>query len=74
MKKSILETVHDAAKGLHNTGLMDLKTMREFDALRNIASSLLVDVNRSSDITLDTKKARELDFIELSGPDGTSLD
>ena len=33
MKKSILDTVHDAAKGLHDIGLMDLQTMREFDAL-----------------------------------------
>lgn len=33
MKKSILETVHDTAKGLRDAGLMDVKTMREFDAL-----------------------------------------
>jgi putative transcriptional regulator len=33
VKRSILETVHDAAKGLHDIGLMDLQTMREFDAL-----------------------------------------
>lgn len=33
MKKSILETVHDTASGLHRTGVMDVKTMREFDAL-----------------------------------------
>jgi len=33
MKKSILETVHDAADGLHNIGLMDFQTMREFDTL-----------------------------------------
>jgi len=33
MKKSILETVYDSAKGLHGTGLLDTKTMREFDAL-----------------------------------------
>jgi putative transcriptional regulator len=33
MKKSILETVHDTAKGLHESGAMDMKTMREFDAL-----------------------------------------
>jgi putative transcriptional regulator len=32
MKKSILETVHDAAKGLRKVGLMDTKTLREFDA------------------------------------------
>ncbi len=32
-KKSILETVHDTAKGLHDAKLMDVKTMREFDAL-----------------------------------------
>lgn len=33
MKKSILETAHDAAKGLHDIGLMGLQTMHEFDAL-----------------------------------------
>jgi len=33
MKKSILNTVYDSAKGLHDSGLMDTKTMREFDAL-----------------------------------------
>lgn len=33
MKKSILNTVYDAANGLHKAGLMDAKTMREFDAL-----------------------------------------
>lgn len=33
MKKTILETVHDTAKGLHDARLMDVKTMREFDAL-----------------------------------------
>lgn len=33
MKKSILETVHESAEGLHEAGLMDVKTMREFDAL-----------------------------------------
>jgi putative transcriptional regulator len=33
MKKSILEAVHETAKGLHENGLMNLQTMREFDAL-----------------------------------------
>ena len=33
MKKSILETVHETAQGLHKGGLMNLKTMREFDTL-----------------------------------------
>lgn len=34
-KKSnrILETVHDSALGLHRSGLIDVKTMAEFDAL-----------------------------------------
>jgi putative transcriptional regulator len=31
--KSILEVVHDSAKDLHDAGLMDRQTMREFDAL-----------------------------------------
>jgi putative transcriptional regulator len=33
MAKKILETVHETAKGLHRAGVMDAKTMREFDAL-----------------------------------------
>lgn len=33
MAKSILDTVHETAKGLHGAGLMEPKTMREFDAL-----------------------------------------
>ena len=33
MARKILDTVHDTAKGLHKTGVMDAKTMREFDAL-----------------------------------------
>ena len=33
MAKKILETVHDTAKGLHEAGVKDTKTMREFDAL-----------------------------------------
>lgn len=33
MDKSILETVHDTAKGLKKAGVLDTKTMREFDAL-----------------------------------------
>jgi len=33
MAKKILDTVHDTAKGLHKAGVMDTKTMLEFDAL-----------------------------------------
>ncbi len=33
MAKSILGTVHETAKGLHEAGVMDAQTMREFDAL-----------------------------------------
>lgn len=33
MKKAILETVYNTAKGLHDAKLLDIKTMREFDAL-----------------------------------------
>jgi putative transcriptional regulator len=32
-KKRILDTVHETAQGLHEAGVMDTKTMREFDAL-----------------------------------------
>lgn len=32
MKKSILDVVHESAKGLHDKGLIDSQTMREFDA------------------------------------------
>ena len=32
-KSSILETVHDTAKGLFDTGVMDQVTLREFDGL-----------------------------------------
>ncbi|MEJ1296939.1 MAG: DNA-binding transcriptional regulator [Candidatus Sedimenticola sp. (ex Thyasira tokunagai)] len=31
--KSILDAMHEAADGLHRAGVMDTKTMREFDAL-----------------------------------------
>ena len=31
--KTILNTVHETAKGLHKAGVMDTTTMREFDAL-----------------------------------------
>ena len=31
--KTILDTVHETAKGLHKAGVMDATTMREFDAL-----------------------------------------
>ena len=33
MKDSILDTVRKTAEGLHNAGLVDKQTMREFDAL-----------------------------------------
>jgi len=33
MVKSILEVVHETAKGLNKAGLMDTKTLREFDSL-----------------------------------------
>jgi len=33
MAKKILDTAHDTAKGLHKAGVMDTKTMHEFDAL-----------------------------------------
>ncbi len=33
MAKKILGTVHETAKGLHEAGVMDTTTMREFDAL-----------------------------------------
>lgn len=33
MNKSILEVVHESAKGLYDAGLMDIKTMHTFDAM-----------------------------------------
>ena len=33
MSKSILETIHETAKGFHDAGVMDNKTMREFDIM-----------------------------------------
>lgn len=33
MKKSILDVVHDSVKDLHEVGLVDIKTMRNFDVL-----------------------------------------
>jgi putative transcriptional regulator len=33
MVKSILDVVHESVKDLHDTGLMDEMTLREFDAL-----------------------------------------
>ncbi len=33
MSKKILDTVYETAKGLHDAGVMDATTMREFDAL-----------------------------------------
>jgi putative transcriptional regulator len=33
MKKTITEVIHETVKGLHNAGLVNQITMREFDAL-----------------------------------------
>lgn len=33
MKKSILEVVHETAKGLYDVGSLDIKTMHNFDAM-----------------------------------------
>lgn len=33
MKKSILEVVHESAKDMYDIGLIDVKTMRTFDAM-----------------------------------------
>ena len=33
MARKILQTVHETAKGLHEAGVMDTRTMREFDVL-----------------------------------------
>ena len=33
MARKILQTVHETAKGLHEAGIMDTRTMREFDVL-----------------------------------------
>lgn len=33
MKDSILDVLHDTAKDLNEAGVMDMQTMREFDAL-----------------------------------------
>jgi putative transcriptional regulator len=32
-RKRILDTVHETASGLHKAGVMDTRTMREFEAL-----------------------------------------
>ena len=32
-RKSMLSAVHETARGLHRAGVLDVKTMREFDAL-----------------------------------------
>jgi DNA-binding transcriptional regulator YiaG len=32
-KSAILDAVHDTAKGLHNAGVIDQVTLREFDRL-----------------------------------------
>ena len=33
MKKSILDVVHESARDLHDAGVMDEVTLKEFDAL-----------------------------------------
>ena len=33
MKKTLLETIHETAQGLHKAGVMDIQTMKEFDVL-----------------------------------------
>lgn len=33
MKKTILEAVHETVEGLHKIGLVEVQTMREFDAM-----------------------------------------
>jgi len=33
MKKPILEVVHESAKGLYDAGLLDIETMKTFDAM-----------------------------------------
>ena len=33
MDKSILEVVHESARGLYDAGIVDVTTMHEFDAL-----------------------------------------
>lgn len=33
MARKILNTIHETASGLHKAGVMDTRTMREFDAL-----------------------------------------
>ena len=33
MKKSILETVHESIQDMHDAGIVDKQTMREFDSL-----------------------------------------
>jgi putative transcriptional regulator len=33
MSNSILEVIHETAQGLTKAGVMDVQTMREFDAL-----------------------------------------
>ncbi len=51
MAKKILDTVHDTAKGLHKVGVMDTKTMHEFDALcltpvKNLSAAQIKQLRR----------------------------
>jgi DNA-binding transcriptional regulator YiaG len=33
MQKTILETIHETVQGLHDVGLVETQTMREFDVM-----------------------------------------
>jgi putative transcriptional regulator len=46
--KSVLNVVHETARGLRRAGLMDVKTMREFDALcrARIKEDTVVQIKR----------------------------
>ena len=51
MAKKILDTVHSTAKGLHKAGVMDTKTMHEFDALcltpvKNLSAAQIKQLRR----------------------------
>ena len=55
-KNKILEVMHDAAKGLHRIGLMDVKTMAEFDALclppvKNLTAAQIKKLRKSLNVS-----------------------
>jgi len=60
MARKILDTVHDTAKGLHKAGVMDTKTMHEFDALclTPVKKLSAVQLYRSNDCAHETKPVR----------------